>query len=132
MLALDTSALIARYLDHPTRDLVTGAMDQDHDWCASALVLAEALAMVDRLAIDPITGGELRRALRDDWGRMAVVPVDQGCLERAAELARLHPLRMIDAIHLAAAARLPMASVDCRALPAGCPARARWLQVSES
>ena len=30
-----------------------------------------------------------------------------GCLDRAAELARAHPLRIVDAIHLAAADRLP-------------------------
>jgi predicted nucleic acid-binding protein len=45
--------------------------------------------------------------LRDDWLRIAVVPVDQLCLERAATLAEAHPLRIVDAIHLAAADRLP-------------------------
>jgi uncharacterized protein len=45
--------------------------------------------------------------LRDDWGRIAVVPVDTLCLERASELARLHPVKMSDAIHLAAADRIP-------------------------
>jgi hypothetical protein len=38
---------------------------------------------------------------------MAVVPLDALCLERAAELATQHPLRLVDAIHLAAADRLP-------------------------
>lgn len=107
MIALDTTALLARYLDHPGRAVVRVAMSADPQWCVSALALAEALALVDRLTIDPITGNELRRALHDDWGRMAVVPVDALCLERAAELARLHPLRMTDALHLAAADRLP-------------------------
>ncbi len=35
------------------------------------------------------------------------MPVDQRCLDRAAELAREHPVRLTDAIHLAAAERLP-------------------------
>ncbi|QXC61296.1 type II toxin-antitoxin system VapC family toxin [Aquihabitans sp. G128] len=36
-----------------------------------------------------------------------MVPLDQGCLDRAAELTREHPLRTVDALHLAAATRLP-------------------------
>ncbi len=107
MLALDTTAFIVRYLDHPGRDLVEQLMANDHDWCVSALALAEALAIVDRVTIDPVTADELRRSIRDDWGRMTVVPVDHACLERAAELARLHPIRIADAIHLGAADRLP-------------------------
>ena len=50
---------------------------------------------------------ELRRAIRDDWERMHVVPLDQRCLDRAAELGRTQPLRTVDALHLAAADRLP-------------------------
>jgi uncharacterized protein len=105
--ALDTTALIVRHINHPARAALDAAMTADRNWCASALALAEALALVDRLAIDPVTADELRRALRDDWGRIAVVPVDTLCLERASELARLHPVKMSDAIHLAAADRLP-------------------------
>jgi predicted nucleic acid-binding protein len=36
-----------------------------------------------------------------------VVPVDQRCLDRAAALARTQPVRLTDAIHFAAAERLP-------------------------
>jgi hypothetical protein len=36
-----------------------------------------------------------------------VVPVDQRCLDRAGALMREQPLRLADAIHLAAADRLP-------------------------
>lgn len=120
-IALDTTALLVRHLNHPARAALDAAMNEDRDWCASALALAEALALVDRLAIDPTTADELRRALRDDWGRMAVVPVDTLCLERASELARLHPVKMSDAIHLAAADRLPkpvaFATFDHRQMP---------------
>ena len=35
------------------------------------------------------------------------MPLDQPCLDRAAELARSQPLRTVDALHLAAADRLP-------------------------
>ncbi len=106
-LALDTSALLSRYVSGPTHALTLDAMAADPDWCASALALTEALMLVDRLGDDPGQRDDLRRALRDDWERIHVVPVDQACLDRAAELGRTHPLRTVDAIHLAAADRLP-------------------------
>ena len=105
--ALDTSALLSRFLEGPTRAVVLGAMAADPDWCASALALSEALMLVDRLGDDPARTDDLRRAIRDDWERIHVVPVDQICLDRATELGRTQPLRTVDAIHLAAADRLP-------------------------
>jgi len=106
-LALDTTALLSRFLEGPTQATILGAMTDDHDWCASALALSEALMLVDRLGDDPERTDDLRRAVRDDWERIHVVPVDQRCLDRAAELGRTQPLRTLDAIHLAAADRLP-------------------------
>jgi predicted nucleic acid-binding protein len=79
----------------------------DPDWCASALALTEALMVVDQLDADPSEREQLRQALRDDWERVHVVPVDGRCLDRAAELGRTQPLRTVDALHLAAADRLP-------------------------
>lgn len=106
-LALDTTALLSRYLEGPTRGLLLDAMAADADWCASELALSEALMLVDRLGDDPSRTDDLRRALRDDWERIHVVPVDARCLDRAAELGRTQPLRTVDAVHLAAADRLP-------------------------
>ncbi len=106
-LALDTTALLARYLDGPARPVVLAAMADDHDWCASALALTEALSLVDRLGDDPSRTDDLRRAIRDDWERVHVVPLDHRCLDRAAELGRTQPVRTVDALHLAAADRLP-------------------------
>jgi len=106
-LALDTTALLARYLEGPFRAVVLDAMAEDGDWCASALVLGEAMMLVERLGDDPTRTDELRAAIRDDWERLWVVPVDRRCLDRAAELGRTQPVRTTDAIHLAAADRLP-------------------------
>lgn len=106
-LALDTTALLGRYLTGPHRRVVLDAMADDHSWCASALALAEALPLVDRVTENPVDRDHLRRALRDDWERVHVVPVDALCLDRAAELVREQPLRTVDALHLAAADRLP-------------------------
>lgn len=106
-LALDTTALLGRFLTGPHRSVVVDAMDEDASWCASALALAEALPLVDRVTESSVDRDRLRRALRDDWERIHVVPVDALCLDRAAELARAQPLRTVDALHLAAADRLP-------------------------
>ena len=106
-LALDTTGLLARYLEGPTHAVARRAMADDDDWCASALVLTEALMLMDRLGLDGERADQLRRALRDDWERCAVVPVDRPCLDRAAELGRTQPIRTVDALHLAAADRLP-------------------------
>jgi predicted nucleic acid-binding protein len=106
-LAIDASGLLARYLGGPAGDAARQAMAADADWCASALALTEALMVVDQLDADPAEREDLRRALRDDWERIHVVPVDGRCLDRAAELGRTQPLRTVDALHLAAADRLP-------------------------
>jgi uncharacterized protein len=120
-IALDTTALLSRFLEGPTRPAVLAAMAEDPEWCASALALSEALMLVDRLGDDPERTDDLRRALRDDWERIHVVPVDQMCLDRAAELGRTQPLRTVDAIHLAAADRLPrpvtFATFDAAQIP---------------
>lgn len=106
-LALDSSALLARYLGGPTRAVVLDAMAADGDWCASALALSEVLVLIERVASLEHERDALRRAVRDDWERIHVVPVDQACLDRAAELGRTQPVRTVDALHLAAADRLP-------------------------
>jgi predicted nucleic acid-binding protein len=112
-LALDTTALVARFLGGPSRDVVLAAMAADDDWCASALARAEALVLVDRVTELEHERTALRRAILDDWERIHVVPVDGPCLDRAAALARARPLRTVDAIHLAAAERLPPPVTFC-------------------
>ena len=113
MLALDSSALLARYVGGATRAVVLDAMAADGDWCASALALSEVLALIERAATLESERDALRRALRDDWERINVVPIDQFCLDRAAELGRTQPVRTVDAIHLAAADRLPKPVTFC-------------------
>ena len=62
------------------------------------------------------------RALRDDWDAFWVVPLDDRCLARAVELAATYGVRTVDAIHLAAADRLPRPlrylTLDRRQIPA--------------
>ena len=68
--------------------------------CVSALSLTESLAVIDRLTDEPVLRLDLEDALRLQWDRYAVVPVDQRCLDRAATLLREQPVRLADAIQL--------------------------------
>lgn len=106
-LALDTSALLALVVDGAQRAVVVDALAGDPVWCASAMALTEALPAIDRLTDEAILRADLEDAVRLAWDHLHVVPVDQRCLDRAATLSRLQPVRLTDAIHLAAAERLP-------------------------
>jgi predicted nucleic acid-binding protein len=103
----DASALVARHLSVPGRRIALDAMAADRAWCASAMALAEALLLIDRITEERVLREDLEDAIRRDWDRLYVVPLDRRCLDRATELARAQPLRLADAIHLAAAERLP-------------------------
>lgn len=105
--ALDTSALLAICVDGPQRSVVTDALSTDDVWCASAMALTEALPAIDRLTDEAILRADLEDAVRLTWDHLNIVPVDQRCLDRAAALSREQPVRLTDAIHLAAAERLP-------------------------
>jgi predicted nucleic acid-binding protein len=104
---LDTSALVRRYVAEPGRELVVEAMDADGDWVASALARTETMITLHQLAAGPRQQARLWSSFRDDWAAFAVVPVDDRCLARAVELGAEYGVRLVDAIHLAAADRLP-------------------------
>ena len=106
-LFLDTSALLALTIDGPQRSVVLDALGETTVWAASAMALTEALPAIDRLNDEPIIRLDLEDAVRLAWDHLHVVPVDQRCLDRAAALARTQPVRLSDAIHFAAAERLP-------------------------
>jgi predicted nucleic acid-binding protein len=97
-------------------------MDADDVWCASALARSETMVTLHRMASGPYQQARLWHAFRDDWDAFVVVPVDQRCLVRAAELGASYALRVVDAIQLAAADRLPRPlrylTFDRRQIPA--------------
>lgn len=101
----DTSAVMALHIESPLRALATAELAQPT--CVSAIALTEALALIAKLTDETVLQADLEDVLRLQWDRYAVVPVDQYCLDRAAQLLREQPLRLADAIHLAAADRLP-------------------------
>jgi len=104
---LDTSALLALTIEGPQRPVVLDALGGADVWAASALALTEALPAIDRLSDEQIIRLDLEDAVRSVWDHLHVVPVDQRCLDEAAVLARSQPVRLTDAIHFAAAKRLP-------------------------
>jgi predicted nucleic acid-binding protein len=105
--ALDTSALLAIAVDGAQRAVVLDALASEPVWSASALALTEALPAIDRLTDEAVLRLDLEDAVRLAWDHLHVVPVDQRCLDRAADLAREQPVRLTSAIHLAAAERMP-------------------------
>lgn len=121
-LAIDTSALVRRYLHTAGHGLATEAMADDPTWCASALARAEALQVLHQIAVTPGQHASLWEAARADWDRFHVVPVDDRCLARAVEIGTAFRVRSVDAIHLAAADRLPppvrYLTFDRRQIPA--------------
>ena len=105
--ALDTSALLALAVEGPLRAVVLDALESDPVWSASAMALTEALPAIDRLTDQAILRLDLEDAVRLAWDHLHVVPVDQRCLDRATALSRTQPVRLSDAIHFAAAERMP-------------------------
>ena len=106
-LYVDTSALVRRYLHDRDRSIVLDAMGSDDPWCASALVRTEAQLVLHRAAVSARQQAALWRALRDEWESFWVVPLDDRGLARAVEIGSTYGVRLVDAIHLAAANRLP-------------------------
>jgi predicted nucleic acid-binding protein len=106
-LVLDTSALLALAVEGAQRQVVLDALDLDPVWSASALALTEALPAIDRLTDEAVLRADLEDAIRLAWDHLHVVPIDQRCLDRAATLSREQPVRLTDAVHLAAAERMP-------------------------
>ena len=104
---LDTSALVRRYVAEAGRDLVLSTMDGDPTWVASALARTEVLMTLHHVAPGPVIADRWWSSFRDDLDAFAVVPVDARCLARAAEIGAEFGVRVVDAVHLAAADRLP-------------------------
>jgi predicted nucleic acid-binding protein len=103
----DTSALLALTVDAAQRPVAVAAFETATVVVASALALTEALPAIDRMTDEGVLREDLEDAVRRTWVHLHVVPVDQRCLDRAAALARTQPVRLTDAIHFAAAERLP-------------------------
>lgn len=104
---LDTSALLRRYLGDRDRPLVMAAMAEAEQWAASSLARTELQIALHHASPTERVQSELWAAVRDDWEALWEIPVDGRCLARAAEIGSRYGVGIADAIHLAAADRLP-------------------------
>lgn len=82
------------------------AMRDADDWFTCRVGYVETMRAVGLAA-----GRSAARRVRDEWGSMGVVEVDQRLADEAAELALTHELRSLDALHLAAATLLAPADL---------------------
>jgi predicted nucleic acid-binding protein len=121
-LFLDTSALLRRYVHGSGRDLVLSTMAADDTWCVSALARTELLLVLRQMVVHARQQDTLWATARRDWDGFWVVPVDGRCLNRAVEIGATYGVATVDAVHLAAADRLPRplryATLDRRQIPA--------------
>jgi hypothetical protein len=106
-LYVDSSALVRRFVRDRHRSVVVDAMAGDDAWCASALVRSETQLALHRASVSSRQQRALWSALRDEWEAFWVVPLDDRCMAQAVELGATYGVRIVDAVHLAAAARLP-------------------------
>ncbi len=107
ILVLDTSALLRRYIADPARPLVIDAMNNAEAWAASAVARTELQLGLFGAAVSPQSRDELWAAVRNDWEALWEIPLDRRCLARATEIGARYGLSLVDALHLAAADRLP-------------------------
>jgi predicted nucleic acid-binding protein len=107
MLVLDTSALLKRYIDEDGTSLVLDLMERDTEWVASAIARTETELAVCRISLQPDIAVIVQGRVRSDWERFLVVPLDSACLRDATVIGCEQRVRTLDAIHLAAARRLP-------------------------
>jgi predicted nucleic acid-binding protein len=107
MLCFDSSALVKCYQEEKHSPWVREVMEGDPEWCGSALLAAEVPIALGRSVPDAddlhVAGARISR----DLGFFYLVAVDADCLVRAVDTGRVHGLRTLDAIHLAAARILP-------------------------
>jgi predicted nucleic acid-binding protein len=103
MLYLDASALVKRYIDEPGAEIVHDAMRAEIGrWATCRVGLIETFSAVGRYG-----GRAGAEKVRADWPEIGVVELTAELAEEAAELTLADELRSLDALHLAAALRLP-------------------------
>ena len=107
MIFIDSSALVKRYVQETGSDAVSRLMNDDLEWAASELARLETCVAICRQGPEGGIGSDAQRRLAQDWDRFLSVPIDTACLASAQEIGCDHCVRTLDAIHLAAALRLP-------------------------
>lgn len=107
MIAIDTSALLARHLDIPGREVTLAAMHDEPQWAVSSLARIEIPMAARRLDLGDDKRSRLVSRALDDFARCHVIPVDDRCQRDATEIGSRYPVTVANAIHLAGPLRLP-------------------------
>lgn len=87
-----------RYVAEPGSDVVRDAMREASLWFTCRVAFVETYR-----AVNLEVGRKVAQTVVNEWPSFAVVDVDQQLVEAAADLTSRHPLRSLDALHLAAA-----------------------------
>lgn len=94
-------------LDEPSRDLVLQVIEDTGVWATSRLSYVECGAAVARARregrVESRPFAEMLLMLDETWQGVTVVEVDDDIAHAAVAIARDHPVRASDAIHLASA-----------------------------
>jgi len=121
-LVIDTSALLCRYLPDARRRFVAEVMADHHEWVVSGLARTEVLLALHQAAGESSRQRDLWDGVRNDWSLFWEGPLDGRCVARATEVGARYGLSVVNAIHLAAADRLPrpveFLTLDRRQIPA--------------
>jgi uncharacterized protein len=101
-LYLDSSAVVKRYIEEEGSEAVLAAMEEAGVWSICRIGYVETMRAV------ALAGGpKALKTVEADWPSFEVVEVDADLAQHAAELTLSADLRSLDALHLAAALRLP-------------------------
>jgi predicted nucleic acid-binding protein len=114
----DTSALVKRYVDEPGRREVQQILRR-HDCVTSTILPVELRSALRRRVaertLDSSRVSEILKRVAGDRAYWTVIEVGTEVLSGAEALVSVHPLRTLDAIHVASAqlfaARLSMADL---------------------
>ncbi len=106
----DTSALVKRYVSEPGSAKVSGWLAEPSERAVSRVVLVEAMSAFSRRVrerdLTPAARVRLWRQLEEDLETFALVDINAAVIDRAAALCTRHPLRTLDAVHIASALEL--------------------------
>ena len=106
-LYLDTSALVKLYFEETGSGEVRRKVEQARVVATSRLAYVETFAGIGRKtregALDKAERARALAAFLRDWGSFFILEVSEPVCRTAADLVENHPLRTLDAIHLASA-----------------------------
>ncbi len=104
-LYLDSSALLAVYLDEEQRGRCLDLLCSDSRWITGRHTQVEVRRNLAR-RLEPEEADDARRRVLEDWARTTIVELDEETCETAALIAERTGARSLDALHLAAAVRV--------------------------